>query len=145
MTTERWACLWLLPLAAGFAVYQFRAAEMNDDAQSAARERTTAWVAVLLAVMLLYGLIFDPTPRYPQCLPILFRGRFPRLADSSESFPPVLAMREGRANVVKLANEPLSLLWCKVLKDRSSEEVFRHFIEKRGRRIPSAAKPSSAA
>jgi hypothetical protein len=55
MTTERWACLWLLPVAAGFAMYQFRAAEMNDDAQSAARERTTAWVAVSLAVLMLFG------------------------------------------------------------------------------------------
>lgn len=66
MTTERWAYLWVLPFAAGFAVYQFRAAEMNDDAQSAARERTTPWVAVLLAAMALYGLIFDPATRYPR-------------------------------------------------------------------------------
>jgi putative exporter of polyketide antibiotics len=66
MTTERWSCLWVLVLTAAFAAYQFRAAEMNDDSESAARERTTAWVAVLLAVMALYGLIFDPTPRYPR-------------------------------------------------------------------------------
>jgi hypothetical protein len=32
-----------------------------------------------------------------------------------------------------------------VLKDRSDEEVFRHFIERRGRRIPPTTKPSSAA
>ena len=31
------------------------------------------------------------------------------------------------------------------LRERSSEEVFRHFIERRGRRIPATTKPSSAA
>ena len=31
------------------------------------------------------------------------------------------------------------------LRERSTEEVFRHFIERRGRRIPAATKPSSAA
>lgn len=32
-----------------------------------------------------------------------------------------------------------------ILKDRSSEEIFGHFIERRGRRIPGTAKPNSAA
>lgn len=31
------------------------------------------------------------------------------------------------------------------LKDRSEEDIFRHFIERRGRRIAPAAKPHSAA
>ena len=31
------------------------------------------------------------------------------------------------------------------LRERSSEDVFRHFIERRGRGIPRATKPSSAA
>ncbi len=31
------------------------------------------------------------------------------------------------------------------LKDRSNEEIFRHFIERRGRRIPATTKPNSAA
>jgi len=31
------------------------------------------------------------------------------------------------------------------LKDRSAEEIFRHFIERRGRRLPQAHKPNSAA
>ena len=48
------------------------------------------------------------------------------------------------ANRSLVIREALAAL-ADVLKDRSSEEVFRHFIEKRGRRIPSAAKPSSAA
>jgi len=56
----------VLAVTTAFAAYQVHAAEMNDDAQSAARERTTAWVAVLLAVMALYLLIFDPAPRYPR-------------------------------------------------------------------------------
>jgi len=66
VTTERWNYLWALVVTAAFAAYQFRAADMNDDSASAARERTTAWVAVLLAVMALYLLIFDPAPRYPR-------------------------------------------------------------------------------
>jgi len=45
MTTERWNYLWALVVTAAFAAYQFRAADMNDDSASAARERTTAWVA----------------------------------------------------------------------------------------------------
>ena len=32
-----------------------------------------------------------------------------------------------------------------LLRGRSSEEVFRHFIERRGRRVPAATKPNSAA
>jgi preprotein translocase subunit SecE len=66
MTTERWNYLWALVVTAAFAAYQFRAADMNDNSESAARERTTAWVAVVLAVMALYLLIFDPAPRYPR-------------------------------------------------------------------------------
>lgn len=31
------------------------------------------------------------------------------------------------------------------LRERSSEEVFRHFIQRRGRRIPATTNPSSAA
>jgi uncharacterized membrane protein YiaA len=65
MTTERWSYLWGLLVTAAFAAYQVRAADMNEDAESAARERTTAWVAVLLAVMALCLLTFDPAPRYP--------------------------------------------------------------------------------
>lgn len=48
------------------------------------------------------------------------------------------------ANRSLVIREALAAL-ADVLKDRSSEEVFRHFIEKRGRRIPTAPKPSSAA
>ena len=66
MTTERWNYLWALVVTAAFAAYQFRAADLNDDSESAARERTTAWVAVLLAVLALYLLVFDPAPRYPR-------------------------------------------------------------------------------
>jgi hypothetical protein len=66
MTTERWNYLRGVVVTAAFAAYQFRAADINEDAQSAARERTTAWVAVLLAIVALYLLIFDPVPRYPR-------------------------------------------------------------------------------
>lgn len=31
------------------------------------------------------------------------------------------------------------------LRERSAEEIFRHFVERRGRRIPAVAKPNSAA
>ena len=48
------------------------------------------------------------------------------------------------ANRSLVIREALAAL-ADALKDRSSEEVFRHFIEKRGRRIPSSGKPSSAA
>ena len=48
------------------------------------------------------------------------------------------------ANRSLVIREALSGL-AETLKGRSSEEVFRHFIERRGRRIPSAVKPSSAA
>ena len=41
MTTERRSYLWGLAITAAFAAYQFRAAGMNDDSESAARERTT--------------------------------------------------------------------------------------------------------
>ena len=48
------------------------------------------------------------------------------------------------ANRSLVIREALSGL-AETLKGRSPEEVFRHFIERRGRRIPSAAKPDSAA
>jgi len=64
MTTERWVYLWGLLLTAGFAAYQFRSANMNDDTESGTRERMSAWVAVVLAIVALYGLIFDPETRY---------------------------------------------------------------------------------
>ena len=47
------------------------------------------------------------------------------------------------ANRSLVIREALSAL-ADVLKDRPAEEVFRHFIERRGRRIPSA-KPTNAA
>lgn len=34
---------------------------------------------------------------------------------------------------------------AEVLRDRPSEEVFRHFIERRGRRIPQGLNPNNAA
>jgi hypothetical protein len=66
MTTERWNYLWGLVVTVSFAAYQFRAAEMNEDRESATRERTTGWVAVLLAILALYLLVLDPAPRYPR-------------------------------------------------------------------------------
>ena len=48
------------------------------------------------------------------------------------------------ANRSLVIREALAAL-ADTLNDRSPEEVFRHFIEKRGRRIASPAKPSSAA
>ena len=48
------------------------------------------------------------------------------------------------ANRSLVIREALSGL-SEALKDRSPEEIFRHFIERRGRRIPSAVKPNSAA
>ena len=48
------------------------------------------------------------------------------------------------ANRSLVIREALSGL-SETLKDRSPEEIFRHFIERRGRRIPSAVKPNSAA
>lgn len=48
------------------------------------------------------------------------------------------------ANRSLVIREALSGL-SEALKDRSPEEIFRHFIERRGRRIPSTLKPSSAA
>ena len=48
------------------------------------------------------------------------------------------------ANRSLVIREALSAL-SEALKDRSPEEVFRHFIERRGRRIPTTLKPNSAA
>jgi hypothetical protein len=48
------------------------------------------------------------------------------------------------ANRSLVIREALSCL-SEALKDRSPEEVFRYFIERRGRRIPSAVKSNSAA
>lgn len=48
------------------------------------------------------------------------------------------------ANRSLVIREALSGL-AEALKDRSPEEIFRHFIERRGRRIPATLKPNSAA
>lgn len=48
------------------------------------------------------------------------------------------------ANRSLVIREALSGL-SDALKDRTSEEVFRHFIDRRGRRIPFAVKPTSVA
>jgi hypothetical protein len=47
------------------------------------------------------------------------------------------------ANRSLVIREALAVL-DDALKDRSAEEIFRHFIEHRGRRIPSAGKPAAA-
>jgi hypothetical protein len=47
------------------------------------------------------------------------------------------------ANRSLVIREALSGL-SEALKDVSGEEIFRHFIERRGRRIPSTRKPDSA-
>jgi hypothetical protein len=48
------------------------------------------------------------------------------------------------ANRSLVIREALSGL-SDALKERSPEEIFRHFIERRGRRIPSTMKPNSVA
>ena len=48
------------------------------------------------------------------------------------------------ANRSLVIREALSAL-TDSLKDHSTEEIFRHFIVRRGRRIPLPAKPNSAA
>lgn len=48
------------------------------------------------------------------------------------------------ANRSLVIREALSGL-SEVLKDRPPEEVFRHFIERRGRRVPVGGKPGTAA
>jgi len=48
------------------------------------------------------------------------------------------------ANRSLVIREALSALG-EILKDRSTDEIFRHFIERRGRRIPTSAKPNPAA
>lgn len=66
MTFERWSALCGLLLATGAAIYLFRAAEATDDSVKETRMRTGAWVAVFIGLLMLYGLIFDPQPRYPR-------------------------------------------------------------------------------
>ena len=48
------------------------------------------------------------------------------------------------ANRSLVIREALGAL-AEVLKDRPSEEVFRHFIDRRGRRVPVMTKPNNAA
>ena len=48
------------------------------------------------------------------------------------------------ANRSLVIREALAAL-ADALKDRSEEEIFRHFIDHRARRLPSAVKPNSAA
>jgi hypothetical protein len=48
------------------------------------------------------------------------------------------------ANRSLVIREALSGL-SEALKDRSPEEIFRHFIERRGRRLPVAGKPGTPA
>jgi hypothetical protein len=48
------------------------------------------------------------------------------------------------ANRSLVIREALSGL-SETLKDLSGEEIFRHFIERRGRRIPATRRPNSAA
>ena len=48
------------------------------------------------------------------------------------------------ANRSLVIREALAAL-ADVLQDRPPEEIFRHFIERRGRRMPHGAKSSSAA
>jgi formate-dependent nitrite reductase membrane component NrfD len=64
MTFERWNYLAGLLFMAAVAAYQFRAASMTDDTAKETRMRMSAWVAVVLAVLALYGFIFDPETRY---------------------------------------------------------------------------------
>jgi hypothetical protein len=70
-----------------------------------------------------------------------------RPEDSAAADRFVDALREEgwpHANRSLVIREALGAL-AEVLSERSSEEVFRHFIERRGRRIPAATKPSNAA
>ena len=85
MSAGRWAALWCLLWSAALATYLFRVSK--DPAGTAGglwvmkaldswffrtrwsaspqrRVRRMALVAVLLAVLMLYVLIFDPAPRY---------------------------------------------------------------------------------
>lgn len=85
MSAERWAALWCLLWCAALATYLFRVSKdpagtpgglwvlkvleswffrTRWSAAPERRVRRMALVAVLLAALMLYVLIFDPAPRY---------------------------------------------------------------------------------